>query len=163
MITRSVPWAVAIAGGVIAFSLYLVQTSPAAAHAAVWGRLDAPTVALAFAYSDGESMSYAGVTVNGPGAGPEAQSGRTDRNGRFAFIPDRDGTWQVTADDGGGHVVTAHVEVSGGQAAGKASAALDPFQNSLIHQGWIVRTACGLSLLLNLGLGAIWWRRRRHG
>ena len=42
-------------------------------------------------YDDGEFMSYAGVEVKAPGSDIAFQTGRTDRNGCFVFLPDAQG------------------------------------------------------------------------
>ncbi len=63
-------------------------------------------------YDDGDPMSYAEVKIHPPGDGKIAhQTGRTDRNGCFAFVPDVQGQWRVTIDGGMGHVVEAVVTV----------------------------------------------------
>ena len=63
-------------------------------------------------------MAYAQVTVRGPlDDEVEFQNGRTDRNGRFAFVPDEAGQWKVVVEDGLGHRVSAlcPVEASGSE------------------------------------------------
>lgn len=63
-------------------------------------------------YSSGDPMAYAKVLVYGPDEmDVEYQNGRLDRLGRFAFLPDRPGTWRVIASDGQGHRVVARVRV----------------------------------------------------
>jgi hypothetical protein len=63
------------------------------------------------AYDDGRPMAFCDVVVFSP-ADPdnEYQSGITDPSGRFAFVPDTNGLWRVTVDDGMGHLVTAEVQ-----------------------------------------------------
>ena len=63
-------------------------------------------------YSDDSAMSYCDVSVFAPDdAEVEYQTGITDRNGCFAFVPDASGIWRVTVDDGMGHLVTAEISV----------------------------------------------------
>ena len=62
-------------------------------------------------YDTGEPMSYAGVEIYAPNSQIKFQLGRTDRNGRFAFVPDVPGEWQVIIDDGIGHRLTLKVPV----------------------------------------------------
>jgi len=63
-------------------------------------------------YDDGSPMAYCDVTVCAPGRSEsEFQAGATDRNGCFAFVPDTNGTWRVSVDDGMGHLVRAEIEV----------------------------------------------------
>ncbi|MBI3446966.1 MAG: carboxypeptidase regulatory-like domain-containing protein [Magnetospirillum sp.] len=139
--------------------LLLLITGPALAHGVVWS-VNAGASVVEFRYTTDEPMSYAAITVQGPGDTNSFQTGRTDPQGRFAFIPDRDGAWTVTADDGMGHVSTATVPVEGGRTA---IARPDPFMASAIHDGWVLRTLLGLSLIGNLGLAvaAVAVRRRK--
>ncbi|RAU20031.1 hypothetical protein CU669_20615 [Paramagnetospirillum kuznetsovii] len=128
--------------------LSLLAAGPAWAHGVVWS-VNAGASVVEFRYTTDEPMSYAAITVQAPGDANTFQTGRTDPSGRFAFIPDRDGPWTVTADDGMGHVSTATVPVDGGRTA---IAPPDPFMGSSIHEGWLLRTLLGLSLIGNLGL-----------
>ena len=69
-------------------------------------------VVVAFSYSDGEPMRYAGVLVYSPEDGQvEYQNGRTDLNGNFAFYPNVPGPWRIEASDGMGHKETGQIEV----------------------------------------------------
>jgi len=89
------------------------------AHGAGYRVLDgASPLALELSYSSGDPMAYAQVTVRGPlDDEVEFQNGRTDRNGRFAFVPDEAGQWKVVVEDGLGHRVSAlcPVEASGSE------------------------------------------------
>ena len=72
-------------------------------------------------YDDGSPMAFCDVTVFAPDdQDGEYQTGTTDPHGRFAFVPDTNGVWTLTVDDGMGHLVSAVVQagpnelVSGG-------------------------------------------------
>jgi antitoxin component YwqK of YwqJK toxin-antitoxin module len=54
-------------------------------------------------YDDGEPMSYASIEIFDSEEKIPFQSGRTDRNGRFLFYPDKMGDWKVVVNDGMGH------------------------------------------------------------
>lgn len=71
------------------------------------------TLTVSFYYSDDTPMQYAEVLVFSP-TDPdiEHQNGRTDKNGVFAFAPDTDGTWKITAGDGMGHAEEALIQVA---------------------------------------------------
>ena len=73
-------------------------------------------------YDDGEPMNYAKVSVAAPGAELPFQLGRTDKNGRFCFLPDATGEWKVLVSDGMGHALELRVTV-GGVATPQAGAA----------------------------------------
>ena len=70
-------------------------------------------------YAGGEVMSFAKVTVSAPNSDKPFQTGRTDRNGKFAFVPDVPGTWRLVADDEMGHRLTMAVEVPAASLAGQ--------------------------------------------
>jgi nickel transport protein len=131
----------------LAILLLLLTASPGWAHGVVWS-VGVGASVVEFRYTTDEPMSYADITVQGPGD-TAAQTGRTDAKGRFAFMADRHGPWSVTADDGMGHVSTAIVPADGGRTA---MAPPDPFMASAIHEGWLLRTLLGVSLIANLGL-----------
>jgi nickel transport protein len=60
-------------------------------------------VLVTAAYDSGEPMSYAKVEIYAPDSNIKFQLGRTDRNGRFAFVPDVSGVWQIVVSDNLGH------------------------------------------------------------
>jgi nickel transport protein len=61
-------------------------------------------------YDDGEPMSYAEVKIFSPNDQKiEYQKGRTDKKGRFAFLPEKGGEWKVVVGDGMWHGVVANV------------------------------------------------------
>lgn len=69
-------------------------------------------------YSDQTPMAYCDVAVFAPGATDDQfQTGSTDPNGCFAFVPDTSGVWRVTVDDGMGHLLTAELSVDSLKAA----------------------------------------------
>lgn len=54
-------------------------------------------------YDDGAPMDYAEVEISIPADGSVFQTGRTDRNGVFMFLPDQSGKWRIAVRDGLGH------------------------------------------------------------
>ena len=69
-------------------------------------------------YSDETPMAYCEVAVYAPDDdASEYQTGITDRNGCFAFVPDASGVWRVNVDDGMGHLVTAEISLDSLQVA----------------------------------------------
>lgn len=98
--------------------LALGISTTAAAHGAGYeAEPGVANAALRFFYSVGEPMADTDIVVLTP-AGDAWQRGRTDGAGRFSFVPDRDGAWQVVADDGLGHEVRAAVSVEAGSVTG---------------------------------------------
>ncbi len=63
-------------------------------------------------FSDGTPMAYTQVTVIGPDAKLPFQKGFSDKNGRFAFVPDRPGKWKVIFQDPMGHRSEVSVSIS---------------------------------------------------
>lgn len=132
----------------------------AQAHAVRAAQLpEAGAVLIQFAYSTGEVPAYAAVEVYSPADQKvEFQNGRTDAQGRFAFAPDAPGLWRIVMADNMGHkldheVMVRQIGASGGNTA-DAAASGGNFSTPL-------RALLGVSLLLNLGLGAFALRKRR--
>ncbi|ERP31002.1 hypothetical protein [Chitinivibrio alkaliphilus] len=89
------------------FSLFLLlYTVPLFSHAVISEQMEtASTVSIRFSYEDGEPMAYAAVEIFSPAEDRVPfQTGRTDKNGVFSFVPDAEGMWLVSADDGDDHV-----------------------------------------------------------
>jgi nickel transport protein len=66
--------------------------------------LKAPSVVIKTLFSEAQPVADATVTIFSPSA-PEVawQTGRTDRTGSFAFLPDVAGDWIFFVDDQKGH------------------------------------------------------------
>lgn len=109
-------------------------------------------------YAGGEIMSFAKVTVTAPNGEKAFQTGRTDRNGKFAFVPDTPGTWRFVADDEMGHRLTLAVEVPASSLAGKNEppAAAANSRTSLAS-----RALFGVGLLMLIAGLASWWQARK--
>ncbi len=69
-------------------------------------------VMIKASYDTGEPMSYARVEIYAPDSKIKFQIGRTDRNGRFAFVPDVSGQWRLAVLDGLGHRLSLNVKVN---------------------------------------------------
>jgi nickel transport protein len=63
----------------------------------------AHSIAIEFLYTGPSPMLFASVQVFAPGQDQPYQTGRTDRAGRFAFVPSEPGTWRIEVDDNDGH------------------------------------------------------------
>jgi len=70
------------------------------------------SVVVTATYDTDEPMNYAKVEVYAPDSKIKFQSGRTDRNGCFAFVPDVSGRWQVIVSDRLGHRLDLSVNVT---------------------------------------------------
>ncbi len=81
------------------------------------------------------------VSIFAPGQEDRFQSGKTDKNGRFAFFPDRAGTWEVLVYDRMGHRLQIKLPVD---------ARLVPKES--IEQNGVERY---LKMLLGLGIIAL--------
>ena len=70
------------------------------------------TLIIKAEYDDGTVMSYAEVLIFSPDdKNIEYQNGRTDKNGIFAFVPDKTGIWQIKVNDGMGHGIEKEIAV----------------------------------------------------
>jgi nickel transport protein len=89
----------------------MMSTKPAGGHGVVTAFLGSGALVVEAYYTDGEAMNYAKVTVYAPQKETPFQSGYTDANGRFAFLPDKVGKWKVIFADGMGHRSEQEVSV----------------------------------------------------
>lgn len=136
-------------------------TAPrASAHALLAKEVDSGNVcAVEFAYSTGGTANYAEVKVYAPdNADVEFQNGRTDALGRFAFLPDKAGTWTVVMADGMGHKVSHPVAVTlSGERVAQVPA------EGLTASSKLFPALLGVSLLANFFLLLALFRRRSGG
>ena len=93
--------------------LFLCCENVAFAHGTGYRQINLKAIPLEFFYSTGEKMSYREVKVFSPKDPKFAiQTGRTDEEGRFAFIPDVSGDWRVIVRDEEGHQCEAYLSVN---------------------------------------------------
>ncbi len=104
-------------------------------------------------------MSYAKVEVYAPDSKLKFQGGRTDRNGRFCFVPDAKGDWRAVINDGIGHqlelnaLVDEHLEpVSTREDSKPAQYTLSRYERALM----------GLSILFGISGLFFWWKGIRE-
>ena len=73
-------------------------------------------------YADGSPFSYESAEVYRPAETVPFLAGRTDANGRLAFVPDRSGDWRVRAfsEDGHGGDFTVAAAPDGASSAPSA-------------------------------------------
>ena len=127
-------------------------------------------VLVQFAYSSGEQPTYAKVEVYSPADDKvevyspaddkvEFQNGRTDAQGRFAFMPDAPGRWRIIMADNMGHRVEHPVEVSAAQGAAAADSGHDAGPGGFAMP---LRILLGLSLIANMALTAAVLRRKKN-
>ncbi|HSJ23597.1 MAG TPA: hypothetical protein VK929_02860 [Longimicrobiales bacterium] len=62
-------------------------------------------------YDGGIPVRGADIVIRGPAGDSPYQTGRTDPDGRFIFVPAGPGEWQVTVDDGMGHRRTVRIAI----------------------------------------------------
>ena len=102
-------------------------------------------------YADGSPFSYEAAEVYRPAESVPFLVGRTDANGRLAFVPDRPGDWRIRAfsEDGHGGDFTVAAAAEGGSSPSSAGL------------GEVGGLAVGLSILFGLfGLWSLFIRKR---
>lgn len=94
------------------FFFLLILTSGLLAHGVSYEHAS-KGAGLKVVYADGSPMAWVDVTVYSP-ADPDDpfQSGLSDANGCFVFVPDTSGTWTMVFDDGLGHGLRQSLEIS---------------------------------------------------
>jgi len=103
-------------------------------------------------YRDGTPMAYCDVAVFAPGeTESEFQTGTTDPNGCFSFVPDTTGVWRVTADDGMGHLLSAEISMGpDGVESAETAPGYDKVRSVIV----------GISVIFGL-FGILGWIRSR--
>lgn len=103
-------------------ALSLIATA-AFAHSSQIVFEERPAVEITAVYGEGQPMAEAQVTIYSPDNLEEPwQTGVTDAAGQFAFVPDRDGTWEVKVRQAGhGAIVQIPVQTVAEVAAAQGS------------------------------------------
>ena len=144
-----------IAGLAILVSL----CSSSYAHGTGYRHSSLKAIALEFAYSTGEAMSYREAKVFSPSDEKfAAQSGRTDEFGRFAFVPNVKGEWRVIVRDEEGHQCEAKIDVTDEFLAGSEKVKSSESTESIHGMELALRAILGVSIIFNIALLI----RRRH-
>jgi len=110
-------------------------------------------------YDDGEPMSYARVEIMAPGSKLPFQSGRTDRNGRFCFLPDVPGNWQLDTSDAMGHKLRISSTVDENMIP---SAGDETGMNRGGPGARSIRIVDGLAVIFGSAGILAWWRSRKR-
>jgi nickel transport protein len=138
--------------------IVLLWTAPGWAHGVEGVILPAQGYLLTAHYDDGEPMSYAEVQIQAPDANLAFQTGRTDRNGRLMFQPDRSGRWQVEVKDGMGHRAAFDVAVADGPP--QTAPVAPPGTAGSVSRGQAAVT--GLAIIFGLTGVCYGWRARQR-
>ena len=129
------------------------------AHGTTGAVIEKRAVCVYFSYDDGEPMGYAKVSVQAPALALPYQSGATDMNGVFCFAPDRKGDWQVSANDGMGHLNKQLIKTDEENAALTTS---NVPTSSKTSQNKIQQALPGVGIILSVaGLISLYQSRRR--
>jgi nickel transport protein len=133
--------------------------------------LNSPAVILNCGYDGGEAISYAEVLIYSPtDSETEYQNGRTDSEGKFAFIPNAAGTWKFAVDDGMGHmeeikilIESSFLNISSEETkAGKSINNKSVVDNSVIKNiPLIYKLIFGLGIIFGITGLAFWAKARK--
>ena len=138
----------------VIFLLTLCVCNSSYAHGVGFRESKFRATALEFFYSTGEEMSYCEARVFSPNdAKFAAQTGRTDEQGRLAFIPDVPGEWRVIVRDNEGHQCEARVNVSETLSASVHEESGDDL--------WF-RALLGVSIIFNIAMIIRWRTSHAH-
>jgi nickel transport protein len=137
----------------VTLALFLpLLSAPATAHEVLHEVEDSQSVVVHLFYADGTPFSYESCEARFANEDVPYVVGFTDANGRFAFVPDRAGTWriQATSEDGHGAEITLEVDASLA-AVSRGGSVADRF----------LRILAGVGLLLGI-FGVLSLTRRRR-
>jgi len=105
-------------------------------------------------YDDGEPMSYSSTEIFDSEEKLPFQSGRTDRNGRFLFYPDKVGDWKIIINDGIGHrlALKTHIDES------LALSTIDSQETGkMTHFSRYEKALMGISVIFGIFGILFWW------
>ena len=127
-------------------------------------------VAAEFFYSDNTPMQYSEILIYSPdNKKVEYQNGRTDQNGRFAFLAEIPGDWRINVNDGMGHAVQATVTVKPAKSESETAVKMPGNRKNEVSKKnpplfgdtpMALKIVSGLSILLNIFLGLYVWKRK---
>ncbi|MFW5901561.1 MAG: hypothetical protein ACOCTS_00825 [Thermodesulfobacteriota bacterium] len=140
----------------------LLPAGPAQAHA-VHGELETRTaVQIRAVYDGGDPMSYAAVEITRKGEDLPFQTGRTDRNGCFAFKPDKPGNWQIVVKDGMGHHLSLNRDIDKVNTLAENAASLNQTdtEDRTGSLSRVEKALAGIAIIFGLSGLAFWWRGR---
>ena len=138
--------------------LFLLIPGPLHAHG-VKGTIDRGGICITAQYNTNEAMSYAKVTIRPPGKGLDFQTGRTDRNGRFCFFPDKPGDWEVIVDDGMGHRLKLVVPIDPKNPA-MGEKPIGPSTKNTLSK--LLKALMGLCVIFGISGCLLWWMSKKR-
>ncbi len=106
-------------------------------------------------YDDGESMSYAAVEIFCCEKKLPYQTGRTDRNGQFLFLPDKPGIWDITVKDDMGHQLQLKTSI------GENNLVRESRDNHLQSCTRYQKALTGIAVLSIIFSFFYWWKGRK--
>ena len=140
---------------VLIFLMFFVSSAPGDAHTVNY-EVQQKGLAVKVFFPAQDPASYAEYEVFAPGEELPHQTGRTDRNGFVAFVPDRQGIWKVKVigeSAHGYHGVTVEVKVD-------KDLNLESFKKPLAAQ--YTKVVTGISLIIGIfGLYALISSKKR--
>ena len=132
----------------------LLNENSGYAHGVGFREISLKAVTLEFFYSTGEKMSYREAKVFSPNDSKFAvQSGRTDEQGRFAFIPNVSGEWRVIVQDEEGHRCEAKINITQEFFSTENKIIQENHENNS-PEGFelFIRALLGVSLIFNIAI-----------
>jgi len=143
----------------LCFIAYILTFADIAWAHGVRGKITSKTGILVEAeYDDGEPMSYAAVEVFILKTKLPFQTGRTDRNGKFLFLPDKPGDWKVVVNDEMGHRLALITNIDKNIDLSKKSEQTDKYAVSLSRHE---RVLMGISIIFGIFGVFFWWKGKR--
>jgi len=141
--------------GYVTLLLCILNGFPAFGHDLEFVVGDAAAVVVSFSYPGAGDFAFESYEVYHEGEDVPFQVGRTDRQGRLVFVPDRPGKWRIKAfaEDGHGREFSIATDARGGvQQVGQPMLSRN------------LRIAVGVALIFGLfGLVSLFGRRRQVG
>jgi nickel transport protein len=136
----------------LGLALGLACTPTAAAHDLQHTITSGGAVVIELRFADGTPFTFESYEIFPQGTGTPIQVGRTDAQGRIAFLPDRAGVWRLRAFANDGHGLDIDFTTDAAAAVGASD--MPAYQRH-------ARLFVGLGLIFGIfGLVSLFYRRR---
>ncbi len=119
-----------------------------------------PGVLVSASYSGGSALSYASVQVFFEDQKVDFQNGRSDRNGRFCFVPDKPGNWYLLIDDEMGHAERIEIKVV--PSFFDNTPAKGGIKENEKPDFYYCKILLGAALILGLTYALFYWKKKKE-
>lgn len=113
-------------------------------------------------YSTGDPMSYAEIKIFHTSKNIPFQQGYLDKNGKFIFLPDKNGTWSININDGMGHKLVLSTTIENLDKLRSQSSLNSSTSNMPRKLSLPLKLLMGLSIIFGISGILFWWKGKKE-